>query len=381
VTVGTSATINVTLTGGVSVSGIKIWYSVSGANATGGSVTTDADGHASFSYSGSNLGQDTVTAWAYLNGNVNRDAGEPAASTSVSWVAQTQAALGLTGPAASVTVGSNQTVTATLSNVSSLSGVTISFSVSGANTASGTVATDGNGQASFSYSGGNAGMDTVAAWADLNGNGSQDSGEPSASTSIAWTAAPAPPSQPTLAQQMMPPVAPKTGCTYFPATGHNLCAGFAAYWNQFGGLAIFGMPITDEFVLNGMTVQFFERARFEWHPGAWPERYDVLLGLLGDEVTAGQHGAAPFTPVSANGDCTYFAATGHNLCGAFASYWNQYGGLAIFGMPISEQFVDPATGLVTQYFERARFELHPGAWPERLDVMLGLLGAQDLNLS
>ena len=27
-------------------------------------------------------------------------------------------------------------------------------------------------------------------------------------------------------------------------------------------------------------VQYFERARFEWHAGAWPERYDVLLGRL-----------------------------------------------------------------------------------------------------
>ena len=32
-----------------------------------------------------------------------------------------------------------------------------------------------------------------------------------------------------------------------------------------------------------MTVQYFERGRFEWHPGQWPERLDVLLGRLAAE--------------------------------------------------------------------------------------------------
>jgi len=30
-------------------------------------------------------------------------------------------------------------------------------------------------------------------------------------------------------------------------------------------------------------VQYFERARFEWHPGSAPGRFDVLLGRLGAE--------------------------------------------------------------------------------------------------
>lgn len=35
-----------------------------------------------------------------------------------------------------------------------------------------------------------------------------------------------------------------------------------------------------------MTIQWFERARFEWHPGTFPQRYDVLLGRVGAEVLA-----------------------------------------------------------------------------------------------
>ena len=72
----------------------------------------------------------------------------------------------------------------------------------------------------------------------------------------------------------------------FDETGHNLCGGFSEYWEQFGGLAIYGYPISAEFTENGMTVQYFERARFEWHPGNDPDHYDVLLGRLGAQDLA-----------------------------------------------------------------------------------------------
>jgi peptidoglycan/xylan/chitin deacetylase (PgdA/CDA1 family) len=169
---------------------------------------------------------------------------------------------------------------------------------------------------------------------------------------------------------------------YFPETGHWLSHGFLGYWERFGGLPIFGYPLTEEFQENGVTVQYFERARFEWHPGVWPERYDVLLGLLGNVATAGRSGEAPFRPTSANPNCDFYAPTGHNLCGGLRGYWNTFGGLPIFGYPISEEFAErnPDDGQVytVQYFERARFEWHPGAWPERYDVLPGRLGANQL---
>ena len=75
-------------------------------------------------------------------------------------------------------------------------------------------------------------------------------------------------------------------------------------------------------------MQWFERARFEWHPGVWPERYDVLLGLLGRELTAGRSQEAPFQPVpaSARPDCIYFPETRHHLCAGFRAYWERFGG-------------------------------------------------------
>jgi hypothetical protein len=53
-------------------------------------------------------------------------------------------------------------------------------------------------------------------------------------------------------------------------------------------LALFGLPLTEARMATnaaGDTVltQWFERARFEWHPGN-PDAFKVLLGLLGREV-------------------------------------------------------------------------------------------------
>jgi hypothetical protein len=165
----------------------------------------------------------------------------------------------------------------------------------------------------------------------------------------------------------------------FPKTGHSVSNGFLRYWEQNGGLAIFGYPLTDEFQQHGTTMQYFERARFEWHPGAAPDNYDVLLGLLGDEVTVNRRaaGEAPFQPVTADDSCAYFAPTGHNLCAPFVDYWNDNGGLAIYGYPISEAFSE--NGFMVQYFERARFEYHPENAGTPYAVLLGRLGAQELG--
>lgn len=81
-------------------------------------------------------------------------------------------------------------------------------------------------------------------------------------------------------------------CVFFAETNHNACNGFLAYFTKFGGLDAFGYPLTEEFTFvdsatgRPTTMQYFQRARFEWHPGSAPERYDVQLGLLGVEQLA-----------------------------------------------------------------------------------------------
>jgi hypothetical protein len=179
---------------------------------------------------------------------------------------------------------------------------------------------------------------------------------------------------------------------YFPETGHNLIFGFKYYWEHNGGLAIFGYPLTEEFrevnPADGReyTVQYFERARFEYHPEHAGTPYEVLLGLLGNQVTAGRAGEPPFRPLAGLPDGPerrFFAATGHTLFGGFKHYWERNGGLARFGYPISEEFreVNPVDGkeYTVQYFERARFEYHPEHAGTPYEVELGLLGWQVLN--
>jgi hypothetical protein len=76
------------------------------------------------------------------------------------------------------------------------------------------------------------------------------------------------------------------GSRFFPRTGRHVGGRFLEYWESNGGLQQQGLPISDLFVersdINGKmyTVQYFERAVFEWHPeNARP--YDVLLSQLG----------------------------------------------------------------------------------------------------
>ncbi len=74
---------------------------------------------------------------------------------------------------------------------------------------------------------------------------------------------------------------------YFAETGHSLNSAFLAYWQKNGGLAQFGYPISEEVKETSATdgkeytVQYFERARFEYHPEFTGTDGQVLLGLLG----------------------------------------------------------------------------------------------------
>jgi hypothetical protein len=84
---------------------------------------------------------------------------------------------------------------------------------------------------------------------------------------------------------------PGSGPYYFPQTGHTIAPRFREYWERNGGLAQFGYPITEERFdgLGGTagccTTQYFERARFEWHPENAPEDR-ILLGQFGRRVLA-----------------------------------------------------------------------------------------------
>jgi hypothetical protein len=190
---------------------------------------------------------------------------------------------------------------------------------------------------------------------------------------------------------------------YLDKTGHYLSYGFKDFWVQSGGLPVFGYPLTTEFdELNAdlgemRTVQYLERQRFEYHPAYAGTPYETLLGRLGaeDAWIRGLEDHHAFQPLPSGTRSTstvdFFPETGHTLTGPFRVYWYSHGldfgdsgvsfreSLALFGYPISEEFVDPDTGLVTQYFERAVFEYHEDN-SDPYKVLLRRLGADRLHM-
>src|SRR5689334_9927463 len=144
-----------------------------------------------------------------------------------------------------------------------------------------------------------------------------------------------------------------TGSVYFRQTAHYLKDAFLNYWLMDGGLATYGYPVSEEFTRNGVTMQYFERSRFEYRPtGSRP--WKVELTRVGSMMTEGRT-FPPADQTSNTPDHLYFDQTRHSVSGAFLQFWQSGGGADIYGYPISEPFQE--NGRTVQYFERARFEL------------------------
>ena len=178
-----------------------------------------------------------------------------------------------------------------------------------------------------------------------------------------------------------------------PGIEHCIEGRFREYWEQNGGLAVFGYPNgpahMETTAEGSFLTQYFERNRFEYHPeNARP--YDVLLGRLGDTRLRQRAGDWRNLPKGEpQPGCLWFAETQHSVCEPFKSYWESHGlqdpalnrfqrSLALFGLPLTEpQTETNAAGdtVLTQWFERARFEYHPGK-PREFQVLLGLLGSE-----
>jgi methionine-rich copper-binding protein CopC len=173
-------------------------------------------------------------------------------------------------------------------------------------------------------------------------------------------------------------------CVTFKETGQTLCGRFLINWNDNGGLAQQGFPISGEMQEKSDTdgkmykVQYFERSVFELHPeNMWPN--DVLLSLLGNFLYKQKYpSGAPNQKPNATAGSVLFNETGKRLGGKFLTYWQTHGGLAQQGFPISDEFqeksdLDGKTYTV-QYFERAVFELHPEKAGTQYEVLLSQLG-------
>jgi hypothetical protein len=190
----------------------------------------------------------------------------------------------------------------------------------------------------------------------------------------------------------------------FAETGYCIAGRIRSFWEQNGGLPVFGFPTgpQHEQQVEGhvLQVQQFERNRLELHAENRAP-YDVLLGRLGDTVLSSDGRSwNDFPRVDhASEGCRYFPETGHSLCEPFLSYWHSNGlefdgragkseaeSLALFGVPLSEPHVEVLSDgepHIVQWFERARFERHEQnpvtheLMPEEQQVLLGLLGNEE----
>lgn len=159
-----------------------------------------------------------------------------------------------------------------------------------------------------------------------------------------------------LAVVWSPTHAQEQNSRYFPETGHWVYGEFLAYFDSAADpLLVFGYPITDAYQdpLTGLTIQYFQKVRFELHIEAETgKRVQISpLGMLLYEP-------GPVVEMSTDTPaCAYFSDQQHYVCYSFKDFFYNNGGLAQFGAPLSE--LEQQGDLYVQYFERGRFEWHP----------------------
>jgi uncharacterized protein YkwD len=186
--------------------------------------------------------------------------------------------------------------------------------------------------------------------------------------------------QPVLAGSRSAQVLAGTGAPaasqYFGVTGKAVSGSFLQTFNRFGLQAI-GYPLSDARQENGMTVQYFERVRMEYHPETAAKGFPVLMTRLGYALSKNSQGFSRVAAFKSSGTKAYIKETGHSISGSFLSFWKAKGGLELYGYPLSEPMMQG--GLLVQWFERARFEYHPELAKAGQAVQLSLLGRDALQ--
>ncbi|MEX1157384.1 MAG: SH3 domain-containing protein [Thermomicrobiales bacterium] len=173
---------------------------------------------------------------------------------------------------------------------------------------------------------------------------------------------------------------------YIWETGHNVPMPMINHYWATGGWRRYGLPVSEfhrEVSADGVVryVQYFERAVLTLDlsdPAAPVVRQDDL----GYETYIDANAARPVEVFVPHPNGIFFPETGHTIQNGFKAHWQQYGGLEVFGRPLSEEWSETTTDgrkVVKQVFERARFEW----WPDRVgtdeEITHGLLGIELLQ--
>ncbi len=175
----------------------------------------------------------------------------------------------------------------------------------------------------------------------------------------------------------VPQAAPSELCFGQPGVSACVAPEFKDFWQQNGGLPVFGYPLEPAKQEGGRLVQYFERQRLELHPETQAP-YTVQLGRVNDDALQreGRDWLAFPREERAAAGCTAFAETGHTVCGEFLRRWRAQGlelgdrgvsfreSLALWGLPLSqpqEEINVDGFKVLTQHFERARMEQYTPA--------------------
>ncbi len=163
---------------------------------------------------------------------------------------------------------------------------------------------------------------------------------------------------------------------YFPTTGYTVAQPFLDFWNDQGALAQLGLPISFSFIERNdadskmYCVQYFERARLEYHPEQSSRQHQVMLGLVGVEAFRLKYPNG--IPTNPNEQAMFSNGEFETM---FFEYWRTHNQFDQLGNPVSKIFIETeedGNQYSVQYFERARLEYHP----EVEQFMLGRVGSE-----
>lgn len=174
--------------------------------------------------------------------------------------------------------------------------------------------------------------------------------------------------------------AQSSGTRYFRETGHWANDEFLEFYESSSDpTLLLGYPITEAYIdeINGPTagllIQYFHKARLEFHPNN-PQGKKVVLTPLGNTFVQDKESL----DLGEGNPACYKAATwSYSICYSFLVFYNLYGGEIQFGNPISGLVVEG--NRVVQYFENTKLEWRPDS-PTNLKINLSNLGVSHFHL-
>lgn len=152
-------------------------------------------------------------------------------------------------------------------------------------------------------------------------------------------------------------------------TGIQPAPEFLTFYNQYGGLRIFGNPLGDIYLdeSTGRRVQYFQRMRLEIDPAGGP----IIITPLGEWAVPPPVEQALASVAGDSPHSRSFPETGLAVQDAFLDFYEANNGPLLLGPPISPQLIEG--GRRVQYFRNARLEWDPDA-PLDNRIQVSLLG-------